>query len=222
VPATYRVEYTGKKIVAIIHSMQARKKRSELVALEALALEQGGYFHRSDALAHGLSDGLLRYHIGTGRFERIFPGVYRLRNVPSTPNDELILAWVWSNYRGAISHESALELYGLSDVMPVRVQITVPRDVRRLSPPFELHRADLADDDVMMHEGVQVTTPARSIVDAASWGTDPEQIQKAVKQAIQSALANSEELREAVNRKGYRYRRTVRPLVERAIQHATN
>jgi hypothetical protein len=31
---------------------------------------------------------------------------------PAAPNDELLLAWVWSNYRGAISHDSALALLG--------------------------------------------------------------------------------------------------------------
>ena len=39
------------------------------------------------------------------RFERVLPGVYRLRAAPISPYDEYLLAWVWTNYRGAISHD---------------------------------------------------------------------------------------------------------------------
>ena len=65
------------------------------------------------ALAHGLSDALISYHTKTGRFERVLLGVYRLTSAPISPVDEYFLAWLWTNRRGAISHESALALYGL-------------------------------------------------------------------------------------------------------------
>src|SRR2546428_5032630 len=93
----------------------------DLRGLEALALQHGGYFDRGDALAHAVNDQLLRHHLRAGRFERVYPGVYRLVVAPTAPNDELLLAWVWSNYRGAISHDSALALYGLSDLLPSSV-----------------------------------------------------------------------------------------------------
>src|SRR4051812_19019114 len=97
-----------------------------LRGLEALALTQGGYFDRADALIHGLSDRMVHHHVRSGRFERIYTGVYRLAIAPVVQNDEMLLAQVWSNYRGAISHESALALYDLSDVMPGYVHLTVP------------------------------------------------------------------------------------------------
>src|SRR5688500_15553732 len=109
----------------MLKSMEPRKA-TDLAGLEAHALGQGGYFDRADARSHGLSDRLLTYHVSTGRFERVFPGVYRLRTAPYAPNDEYLQAWVWSNYRGAISHESALALFGLSDVLPGDVHLAVP------------------------------------------------------------------------------------------------
>jgi predicted transcriptional regulator of viral defense system len=197
------------------------KRGPDLDGLAAHALAQGGYFDRGDAHALGVNDALLHYHLKMGRFERIFPGVYRLRHAPVSPHDELLQAWVWSNYRGAISHESALALYGLSDVVPSRVQLTVPPSFRRSGSPFELHWAVLRPGDVMPHEGLQVTTPARSIVDAAVVGTDPEQIQRAVGEALQRGLASAAKLRAAAARPGYRWRNTVLPLIERAIASAT-
>jgi len=89
--------------------------------LELLALGHGGYFDRADALAHGFSNQLVHHHVRAGRFERIYPGVYRLAIAPPAQHDDLLLAWVWSNYRDAISHDSALALYGLSDLLPPRL-----------------------------------------------------------------------------------------------------
>lgn len=112
---------------------------TNLSNLEEHALQQGGYFDRAGAHSYGISDRALTYHVRTRRFERIFPGVYRLRTAPYAPGDHYLQAWVWSNYRGAISHKSALTLFHLSDVLPGQVHLTVPLDFRRRSAPFILH-----------------------------------------------------------------------------------
>ncbi|MGH2410918.1 MAG: type IV toxin-antitoxin system AbiEi family antitoxin domain-containing protein [Chloroflexota bacterium] len=200
--------------------MEARPARPNLRELDELALAQGGYFDRADAQAHGISDRLVHHYTRTGRFERVFPGVYRLAIAPLSPHDDLLQAWVWSNYRGAISHESALALYGLSDILPSRVQITVPPGFGRRTDRFDVHRSDLPDKDTGLYEGMRVTTPARSIADAAAAGTGPEQIQLAVAQAIARGLASPAQLRRSAGRPRYRHRRTVRPLIEGALAHA--
>src|SRR5579864_5473081 len=150
--------------------------------LEKLALGHGGYFDRADAQSHGVTDVALRRGRAKGRYERVYPGTYRMAIAPTSPHDELLLAWVWSNYRGVISHESALALYGLSDLLPSQVHLTVPLDFRRASGPFRTHRLrePLPASDQTMYEGLPVTTAARSIVDAAAGGADPVQIEKAM------------------------------------------
>src|SRR4051794_32261598 len=107
--------------------------KPDRLGLEALALEHGGYFDRGDAHHFGFSDSLLRHHVQAGRFERVLPGVYRLHIAPPDVDEQCLLAWVWTNYRGAISHESALALYGLGDLSPIRVHVTVPRPFHRTS-----------------------------------------------------------------------------------------
>jgi predicted transcriptional regulator of viral defense system len=200
--------------------MARRDDRPDLATLEGLALRRGGYFDRQDAHAHGINDRLLHYHVRTGRFERCFPGIYRLQRAPLVPHDDLLLAQAWTNDRGAISHESALALYGLGDVMPSRVHLTVPLDFGRTGSPFVLHRSTLTRDDTTDYDGVRATTPARSIVDAASAGTDPEQVMKAVRQGLERALFDPGQLRDIARRPRYRNRRTALPLIEDALRRA--
>jgi len=105
--------------------------------------------------------------------------------------------------------------------MPHRVHLTVPLDFRRTTSPFVLHRSTLPPDDVTDYDGVRATTPARSIVDAASSGIGPEQIVKAVQQGLEHALFDVERLRAVAHRARYRNRRTTVPLIEDALRHAT-
>ncbi len=187
-------------------------------ALEKLALEHGGYFDRADARTHGVGDLALRRQRAKGRYERVHPGVYRLAIAPTSPHDELFLAWVWSNYRGVISHESALALYGLSDLLPSQVHLSVPVDFRRASGPYITHRLrePVPERDGTVYEGLPVTTAARSIVDSAAEGADPEQIHKAIEQSIARGLATLDQIHAVATRPHYPGRRVALPMVERA------
>ena len=175
--------------------MPGTRKQADLSGLEEFALGQGGYFDRRDAHAYGLTDSLLRYHARTGRFERILPGVYRLRVAPISSYDEYLLARVWTNYRGAISHESALVLYGLTDILPARVHVTVPRPFHRTSAPFSVHLAPLPEGEVRTYNGVRATAPARSKVQAAMTGSHPNHFHKASRSALDRGLVNPSTLR---------------------------
>ena len=205
----------------IILAMTRSPKKTDLAGLEALALQQGGYFDRKDALEFGLSDRLLHYHLSTMRIERILPGVYRFRAAPISPDDEYFLAWVWTNYRGAISHESALALYELGDVLPSRVHVTVPRPFLRISAPFQVHRSPLPEEDVRMYHGVRVTSPSRSIVDAAATGTDPSQIVRAVRDGLEKGLVTADTLRAAARRHPNQHIKDVKQMIEKAIINVT-
>jgi predicted transcriptional regulator of viral defense system len=201
--------------------MARSDEQTDLRGLEALALGQGGYFDRRDAQSHGITDSLLRYHTQTGRFERVLPGVYRLPVAPIDPYDEYLLAWIWTNYRGAVSHESALALYDLADILPTRIHVTVPRPFHRTSAPFQVHLAPLPEAEVRTYNGVRVTTPARAIADAAATGTDPTQIHKAVQEALDRGLVDPDMVRAATARRPNQYRRNVRGLIEEALSSAT-
>ena len=96
-----------------------------------LVSEQGGYFTAAQAHACGFSKALLAHHAKSGRFLRVRQGLYRLREFPSSPREDVIAAWLAMGKEVAVvSHESALEILGLSDVVPAVVHITVPRAKR--------------------------------------------------------------------------------------------
>jgi len=192
----------------------SEKTGPDVTGLFALASGQAGYFRASQARTLGYSWELLRHHAQTGRFIRKARGLYRLRDYPSTSREDVVAAWLRAGDRAVVSHESALDIYGLSDVIPNAIHLTVPRSRRKLSPiqGVSVHTSTrpLKGADVLWREGVQVTAPARSIVDAAEAGTAPEQIVSAVHQALDRGLTTPERLLGATKSRGQRVERLVR------------
>lgn len=174
--------------------------RPDRSCLEQLAYSQDGYFTARDAAGCGFSPQLLYHHVRSGWLERERRGLYRLRNYPTSTHTDVRAKWLACAPDSVVSHESALDLLGLSDVIPDRVHITVPRRRRGLRVPqgVVLHTtAQLIHPDIVWRDGIAVTAPARSIVQSAASGTAPEQIEIAVTQALSRGLATARQLREA-------------------------
>ena len=135
---------------------------------------------------------MFSHHESQGRLERVLPGIYRLAHFPMSDDEELIVGYLWSRQRGVISHQTALSLHDLSDVLPRAVDITLP--VNEPLPSQEtpswvmLHREDVAEDDRQWYHTVPVTTPARTILDLAVAGFDPELFRQALDEAQQRGL----------------------------------
>lgn len=58
---------------------------------------------------------------------RVRRGVYRLVHFPAGDHEDLTAVWLWSQHEGVFSHETALALHDLSDVLPSRAHLTLPR-----------------------------------------------------------------------------------------------
>lgn len=180
--------------------------------LYRLAESQTGYFTAKQALEAGMDRSTLRYHARPGgRYERVRRGLYRLRHFPESAQEHVIAAWLpLRDAGGVVSHESALELYDLSDVIPEEVHISLPRRKRgqRPRPGVRLHgleRPPSISEQRRIH-GVPVTTPERSIVDSLETGAQPEQIEMAVSQALDRGLTTRRRLREAAAGRSARVR----------------
>jgi len=183
-----------------------------------VASEQGGYFTAEEAGACGFSRALLSHHAKSGRFSRVRRGLYRFREYPSSPREHVLAAWLAVGKDSAVvSHESALDLQGLSDVIPDAVHLTVPRSRRNLPsiPGVKVHTTarPLKPADRVVRDGMAVTSPTRSILDAAEAGTAPEQVQKAITQAIDRGMATARQLKRDAGERG----RRVAALVENAL-----
>jgi predicted kinase len=180
-------------------------------ALFATASAQAGYFTTSQAQACGFSSALLTHHAKNGRFLRVARGLYRLRDYPHETNEEIVAAWRRQAPDAVVSHESALALLGLSDVIADAVHLTVPRIRRRLvtQPGVVIHTTTrpLADADVVSRKGVRVIGPERTIVDVAEVGIAPDQVVAAVHTALDRSLTTPSRLREAARTRGRRVQR---------------
>jgi len=162
--------------------------------------EQGGYFTAEQAQLCGYSFALLSHHAKTGRFIRVRRGLYRLREYPSSPREDVLAAWLALGKDVAVvSHDSALDLLNLSDVIPNAAHLTVPRSRRNLPklPGVKIHTTvrPFQRGELTYRDGMVVTSATRTILDAAEAGTAPDQIELAVVQAIRRGLALPDQLR---------------------------
>jgi predicted transcriptional regulator of viral defense system len=115
--------------------------------------------------------------------------------------------------RAVVSHESALDLLELSDVIPNRIHLTVPRSRRYLRAPLgvAVHttKRPFGPLDVITREGMRLTSATRTILDAAEEGTAAEQIEMAVRQAVRRGLTTRGMLEAAANERDQSVRRLV-------------
>jgi hypothetical protein len=110
--------------------------KPDIRSLEADSYQQSGYFTVEQARRHGVSSQLLNHHVRRGRFERVRRGLYRVRGFPSSQHDELREKWMGVGMdKAVLSHESALSLLELSDNVPDKVHLLVPRRSRGLRRP---------------------------------------------------------------------------------------
>jgi len=200
-----------------------QRKGPQHQRLFEIASEQGGYFTAAQARACRFSNALLAHHAKDGRFVRVGRGLYRFRQYPSSPREDVMVAWLAIGRDIAlVSHESALDLLGLSDVIPDAVHLTVPRSrryrTRRAGVVVHTTTRGIRRGDSAVRDGIRVTSATRSILDAAESGTAPEQIVAAVSQAIERGLATRFRLVEAAGERSGR----VRQLVEQALDEVAS
>jgi len=160
-----------------------------------VAATLAGHFTAAQALAVGYSYPAQAYHVQRGEWTRIERGVYRLTDWPVDRHADLIRWTLWSRNLGVVSHDSALSIHELGDVMPARTHLTVPRSFRTRSPGVILHRADLSAGDIEERVGFRVTTPTRSLLDAAAGGMEVDRLAHAIQDAVDRGIVRERKLR---------------------------
>jgi predicted transcriptional regulator of viral defense system len=186
--------------------------------LYEIAENQAGYFTANQAQVAGFSWERLSYYVTTGRFSRVQRGIYRLVQFPGSLYEDLFVAWLKVGPRAVISHESALYLYQLSDVLPSEIHVIMPRTGSRRREGIRLHTNRLKPDEVTQREGLRVTSAARTIVDVATNGVEEEQIRKAVHEAIQQGLTGRDELLSMAARHGGRVLHMIQHILDSESQ----
>jgi predicted transcriptional regulator of viral defense system len=189
----------------VVTEQRPREQKAE--RLFDVADRQAGYFTARQALEAGYDYPLQHYHRERGHWTQVGHGLFRLNRYPEGDNEDLVRLYLWSRDReghpqAIVSHETALRLYGLSDLMPERVHLSVPRGFRKRSPRgVVLHKRDLAEGDMDEWNGFRVTTPLKTILDVArSREVSPEHLESAVREAVVRGLVRRKRLHEELSR----------------------
>ncbi len=163
--------------------------------LTHLAASAGGLFTASQALTAGYSYPSQHFHVRQGDWIRLDRGIYQLAGWPVDGRPDLVRWTLWSGGRGVISHDSALAIHDLGDVMPARTHMTLPPGVRKRTAALVLHRGVIPETDIEHRHGYQVTTPLRSLIDSAADHLEVDHLARAIGDASDRGLVTPARLR---------------------------
>ena len=124
----------------------------------------------------------IRYRVRIGRLYRVFRGVYSVGRPALTPIEWASAAVLACGPGAALSHGSAMALWGYWRHWDQPYEVILVGD--RRTKGIRVHRSTtLRRHDVTKQLGIRVTTPARTIFDIS-----PRQNDKAFKRTVSNAL----------------------------------
>jgi predicted transcriptional regulator of viral defense system len=170
---------------------------TSLDVLYRLAEPRAGYFATAQAGDVGVSRQQLSYLARTGSIERVAHGIYRLVRFPAQRFEDVIVACLWAGDDAAASHDTALAVYELTDAMPTRIHVTVPRPFRGKRKGVVVHIAPLDPSERTSRTSVPVTTVERTIADVTEQSGTAAAVEAAT-QAIERGLLTRRRLRDAL------------------------
>jgi hypothetical protein len=121
-------------------------------------------FIGNEAIANG---DVVKSALRTG-YTKLFRGVYVARGVEVTPLVRARAGWLWSGRRGIVAGLSASALHGAQWVDAL-APFEIVHSNRNPLPGLRVRGDRPEDDEVVLIDGVPVTTPARTALDLGCW-----------------------------------------------------
>lgn len=168
-----------------------------------IADRQQGFFTAKQAEECGYARSNFHFKLASGEWTHEGRGIYRLGHYPVTERSELVLWNLWSRDRqgspqGVWSHETALDIYEITDVMPAKMHMTVPKRFRRnqvIPKQLVLHYNDLPEQDIEIRQGYRLTTLLRTLIDVVrDQSISLDQVELGIRQAIKHGLITKREI----------------------------
>lgn len=159
--------------------------------LQDLAITQSGYFTLNQAFEAGFTSAAqLEIH---ERVERCAPGVYRFLLHPPSEREDLVVAWLQTEKKCVFSHDTALSLHELSDILPVRLHLTVPADWKPvdempLAAHVVVHRGSVESHEIDWMGPVPYTKPLRTLLDCIDDNLPPDILEQALSDAYRRGM----------------------------------
>jgi len=145
---------------------------SDIKKLKNIACRQSGYFTALQASRVGYLPSLCKYHVASGHWIKIDRGIFRLPGYQDTLESNFTKWSLWAQGRDQdrkviISHESALAYYGLTEICPTCVHLSISSQIRRLLIPDEciFHYSMLMPSEYIYKRGYNITAPYRTLID---------------------------------------------------------
>lgn len=152
--------------------------------LWAVAATQHGFVTAQQATGLGIGKHAIQMLVHRGTLDRAAHGVYRFPQYPVGEHDRLALAVLWTRVpEAALSHETALDAYGISDVNPHRIHVTVgkQRRLRRTGgEEYLVHYQDLTVKQSGWWQEIPTVTPATAIAQCLAYGTPTHLLRQAI------------------------------------------
>ena len=160
------------------------KQHSAARAAWDLAARQHGLVTRAQLLGLGFGDAAIRHRLATGRLHRVARGVYAVGRPQVTRHGRWMAAVLACGADAVLSHRAAGAHHGLRPASAGSIDVTLPRTTGRKSRRgIALHRvASLRAEDRSVHEGIPVTSVARTLFDLASV-VSPTAVERAVEES---------------------------------------
>jgi hypothetical protein len=112
-------------------------RNDHLAGARELLRHQQGVLSRAQALDTGLTDKAIAARLRSGRWQRLYTGVYATFSGEPPRNARLWAAVLRAGAGAALSHQTAAELYGLLTAAAPMIHVTVPIG-RRISRPRDV------------------------------------------------------------------------------------
>jgi very-short-patch-repair endonuclease len=137
--------------------------------IRAMAVRQRSVVLSEQLAELGLTNNGIRHRVRDGSLVRIAPRVLVVGGAPVTAEMRLFAAWLECGGLRALSHGTAAAHWRFPGFKALPIEVLRARD--GVFPPVSLARVhttrELPDTQVVDHDGLLITTPARTLLDLA-------------------------------------------------------
>jgi hypothetical protein len=169
-------------------------------SLASLAGAQHGVVASRQLLRLGFTGAQIKCRIRAGRLHCLHRGVYAVGHPNVTREGGWSAAVLACGDEAVLSHRDGATLWEMADYAHGPVEVTLPGTGGRAQPGIRVHRTrHLPPEDVSSHRRIQVTNPARTLLDLAAV-VAPRHLELAFEEGLRCRIVTPEALREQVER----------------------
>jgi very-short-patch-repair endonuclease len=168
-------------------------------ALAELAERQWGVVSVEQLREIGLERSAVSRRVRSGSLHRLYRGVYAVGHAHLGREGRRLAAVLACGEGAALSHRSAAAHWGLLDTQSAFIDVTARRGRHGMSR-IRLHSArSLAPHDTTTHEGMPITSVARTLFDLAAT-VRPDRLERALAQAERLQLYDGRAIADVLSR----------------------